>query len=150
MDGQLTIGKYPDKIRRVIYWDEENKRKFIFFTNAFAEDERLDISPMMVAELYHNRWQIELFFKWLKQHFKIKKFWGNTENAVRIQIYTAITAYCMMAIVQKKMKIERSIYEMLQMASVSLTETLPLDKLFSKPNYNIVNELDESSEPTLF
>ena len=150
MDGQLTSGKYPDKIRRVIYWDEENKRKFIFFTNAFAEDERLDISPMMVAELYHNRWQIELFFKWLKQHLKIKKFWGNTENAVRIQIYTAITAYCMMAIVQKKMKIERSIYEMLQMVSISLTETLPLDKLFSKPNYNIVNELDESSEPTLF
>ena len=150
MDGQLTMGKYPDKIRRVIYWDEENKRKFIFFTNAFAEDERLDISPMMVAELYHNRWQIELFFKWLKQHLKIKKFWGNTENAVRIQIYSAITAYCMMAIVQKKMKIERSIYEMLQLASVSLTETLPLDKLFGKPNNNIVNELDESSEPTLF
>lgn len=150
MDGQLTMGKYPDKIRRVIYWDEENNRKFIFFTNAFAEDERLDISPMMVAELYHNRWQIELFFKWLKQHLKIKKFWGNTENAVRIQIYSAITAYCMMAIVQKKMKIERSIYEMLQLASVSLTETLPLDKLFGKPNNNIVNELDESSEPTLF
>ena len=150
MDGQMTMGKYPDRIRRVIYWDEENKRKFIFFTNAFAEDERLDISPMMVAELYHNRWQIELFFKWLKQHLKIKKFWGNTENAVRIQIYSAITAYCMMAIVQKKMKIERSIYEMLQLASVSLTETLPLDKLFGKPNNNIVNELDESSEPTLF
>ena len=150
MDGQMTMGKYPDKIRRVIYWDEENKRKFIFFTNAFAEDERLDISPMMVAELYHNRWQIELFFKWLKQHLKIKKFWGNTENAVRIQIYSAITAYCMMAIVQKKMKIERSIYEMLQLASISLTETLPLDKLFGKPNNNIVNELDESSEPTLF
>ena len=149
MDGQITMGKYPDKIRRVIYWDEENKRKFIFFTNAFAEDERLDISPMMVAELYHNRWQIELFFKWLKQHLKIKKFWGNTENAVRIQIYSAITAYCMMAIVQKKMKIERSIYEMLQLASVSLTETLPLYKLFGKPNNNIVNELDESSEPTL-
>ena len=150
MDGQMTMGKYPDKIRRVIYWDEENKRKFIFFTNAFAEDERLDISPMMVADLYHNRWQIELFFKWLKQHLKIKKFWGNTENAVRIQIYSAITAYCMMAIVQKKMKIERSIYEMLQMTSISLTETLPLDKLFGKPNNNIVNELDESSEPTLF
>ncbi|NLZ20207.1 MAG: IS4 family transposase [Bacteroidales bacterium] len=150
MDGQLTMEKYPEKIRRVIYWDETNKRKFIFFTNAFAEDERLDISPMMVAELYHNRWQIELFFKWLKQHLKIKKFWGNTENAVRIQIYSAITAYCMMAIVQKKMGIERPIYEMLQLTSVSLTELLPLDKLFGKPNNNIVNELDESSEPTLF
>ena len=90
------------------------------------------------------------FFKWLKQHLKIKKFWGNSENAVRIQIYSAITTYCMMAIVQKKMGVDRSIYEMLQMVSCSLTETLPLDKLFSKPNYNIVNELDESSEPTLF
>ena len=144
MDGQLTAAKYPDKIRRVIYWDDVNKRKFIFFTNA------LDISPMMVADLYHQRWQIELFFKWLKQHLKIKKFWGETENAVRIQIYTAITAYVMIAIVQKKMGIKRPIYEMLQIASISLTDTTPLEALFAKPNYNIVNELDGYSEPTLF
>lgn len=150
MDGQLTMGKYPDKIRRVIYWNEESKRKFIFFTNAFSEDDRLDISPVMVAELYHNRWQIELFFKWLKQHLKIKKFWGTSENAVRIQIYSAITAYCTMAIVQKKMRTQRPIYEMLQLVSVSLTETLPLGELFDKPNNNIINELDDSSEPNLF
>lgn len=150
MDGQLTMGKYPDKIRRVIYWNEESKRKFIFFTNAFSEDDRLDISPVMVAKLYHNRWQIELFFKWLKQHLKIKKFWGTSENAVRIQIYSAITAYCMLAIVQKKMRIQRPIYEMLQLVSVSLTETLSLNELFDKPNNNIINELDGSSEPTLF
>ena len=138
------MGKYPDKIRRIIYWDEENKRNFIFFTNA------LDISPETVAELYHNRWQIELFFKWLKQHLKIKKFWGKTENAVRIQIYSAIIAYCMMAIVQKKMGIDRTIYEMLQIASISLTDTTNLRDLFGKPNYNIVNELDGSTEPSLF
>ena len=144
MDGQFTREKYPDKIRRILYWDEVNKRKFIFFTNA------LDISPILVAELYHQRWQIELFFKWLKQHLKIKKFWGNSENAVRIQIYSAIISYCMMAIVQKKMGIERSIYEMLQIASISLTDTTPLKDLFGKPNYNIVNELDGSTEPTLF
>ena len=144
MNGELTRGKYPEKVRRIVYWDDEQKRKFIFFTNA------LDISPMMVAELYHNRWQIELFFKWLKQHLKIKKFWGESENAVRIQIYTAITAYCMMAIVQKKMGIDRPIYEMLQLASASLAECKSLDKLFRKPNYNIVNELDGSTEPTLF
>ena len=144
MNGELTRGKYPEKIRRIVYWDEEQKRKFIFFTNA------LDISPMMVAELYRNRWQIELFFKWLKQHLKIKKFWGESENAVRIQIYCAITAYCMMAIVQKRMGIDRPIYEMLQLASASLAEYKPLDKLFGKPNYNIVNELDGSTEPTLF
>ena len=105
---------------------------------------------MKVAELYHNRWKIELFFKWLKQHLKIKKFWGETENAVRIQIYTAITTYCMIAIVQKKMSIERSIYEMLQLVSISLTETICLKDLFAKPNCNIVNELDGSTEPTLF
>ena len=144
MNSEQTRFKYPEKIRRISYRDEEHQRKFIFFTNA------LDISPMMVAELYHNRWQIELFFKWLKQHLRIKKFWGTSENAVRIQIYSAITAYCMMAIVQKKMGIDRPIYEMLQLVSVSLTETTPLDKLFGKPNYNIVNELDGSSEPTLF
>lgn len=144
MEGLLTREKYPDKIRRIKYWYEENKRTFIFFTNA------LDISPIMVAELYHQRWQIELFFKWLKQHLKIKKFWGNSENAVRIQIYAAITAYCMMAIVQKKMRIDRSIYEMLQIVSISLTDTTSLRDLFGKPNYNIVNELDCSTEPTLF
>ena len=126
MDGQLTMSKYPEKIRRIIYLDSESDRKFIF------------------------RWQIELFFKWLKQHLKIKKFWGETENAVRIQIYTAITTYCMIAIVQKKMSIERSIYEMLQLVSISLTETICLKDLFAKPNCNIVNELDGSTEPTLF
>ena len=144
MDGQFTREKYPDKIRRIKYWDEENKREFIFFTNA------LDISPMMVTELYHQRWQIELFFKWLKQHLKIKKFWGNSENAVRIQIYAAIITYCLMAIVQKKMGVDRSIYEMLQIVSISLTDTTPLRDLFGKPNCNIVNELDGSTEPTLF
>lgn len=144
MDGQLTMSKYPEKIRRIIYLDSESDRKFIFFTNA------LDINSLKEAELYHNRWQIELFFKWLKQHLKIKKFWGETENAVRIQIYTAITTYCMIAIVQKKMGIERSIYEMLQLVSISLTETICLKDLFAKPNCNIVNELDGSTEPTLF
>ncbi len=144
MDGQLAMSKYPEKIRRIIYLDSESDRKFIFFTNA------LDINSLKVAELYHNRWQIELFFKWLKQHLKIKKFWGETENAVRIQIYTAITTYCMIAIVQKKMSIERSIYEVLQLVSISLTETICLKDLFAKPNCNIVNELDGSTEPTLF
>lgn len=144
MDGQLTMSKYPEKIRRILYLDPESGRTFIFFTNA------LNINPLKVAELYHNRWQIELFFKWLKQHLKVKKFWGQTENAVRIQIYTAVTAYCMMAIVQKKMDVQRSIYEMLQLVSVSLTDTVELKTLLCKPNCNIVNELDGSTEPTLF
>ena len=144
MDGQLTMSKYPEKIRRILYLDPESGRTFIFFSNA------LNINPLKVAELYHNRWQIELFFKWLKQHLKVKKFWGQTENAVRIQIYTAVTAYCMMAIVQKKMDVQQSIYEMLQLVSVSLTDTVELKTLFCKPNCNIVNEPDGSTEPTLF
>ena len=144
MNGQQTREKYPDKIRRIIYWDQEENRKFIFFTNA------LDISPMQVAELYHQRWNIELFFKWLKQHLKIKKFWGTTENAVRIQIYSAITAYCMMAIVQKKMAVKRSIYEMLQIASISLTDTTPLQELFGVPNNNIIKEQNSFDELSLF
>ena len=89
-------------------------------------------------------------FKWIKQHLKIKKFWGTSENAVRIQIYSAIIAYCMMAIVQKKMNVERSIYEMLQIVSISPTDTNHLRDLFAKPNCNIVNELDDSTEPNLF
>lgn len=144
MDGQLTMSKYPEKIRRILYLEPESGRTFIFFTNA------LNINPLKVAELYHSRWQIELFFKWLKQHLKVKKFWGQTENAVRIQIYTAVTAYCMMAIVQKKMDVQRSIYEMLQLVSASLTDTVELKTLFCKPNCNIVNEPDGSTEPTLF
>ena len=144
MAGQLTMEKYPDKIRRVIYFDKDSKKKLIFFSNA------LTISPVMVTEPYRNRWQIELFFKWIKQHLKIKKFWGTSENAVRIQIYSAIIAYCMMAIMQKKMNVERSIYEMLQIVSISLTDTNHLRDLFAKPNCNIVNELDDSTEPNLF
>ncbi|KAA6305415.1 hypothetical protein EZS27_042931, partial [termite gut metagenome] len=91
--GELTVYKsskdYPSLIRKVCYWDKEQKRKFAFVTNA------MDLSPLQVAELYKNRWQVELFFKWLKQHLKIKQFWGDTENAVRIQVYSAIIAYCL-------------------------------------------------------
>lgn len=144
MDGTLTGKKYPDRIRRVVYWDAESKRRFVFFTNA------LDIKPVTVSDLYKNRWQIELFFKWLKQHLKIKKFWGETENAVRIQIYSAITAYCMMAIVQKKLGVERSIYEMLQITSISLTDTTALKTLFGLSNFNNVKEQIDNSELLLF
>ena len=144
LTGYLSEKKYPESFRLVRYYDEEDDREFTFLTNA------KQLSALDVANLYKKRWLIELFFKWLKQHLKIKKFWGQTENAVRIQIYTAVTAYCMMAIVQKKMDVQRSIYEMLQLVSVSLTDTVELKTLFCKPNCNIVNELDGSTEPTLF
>ena len=96
------------------------------------------------------RWQIELFFKWLKQHLKIKKFWGTTENAVRIQISAAITAYCLVAIVQHDMQLKRSTYEVLQILSISLTDKTPLRELFDKTYSNDVKEQLDPLIPGLF
>ena len=104
----------------------------------------------MVAELYRSRWQIELFFKWLKQHLKIKKFWGTSENAVRIQIYCAIITYCLVVIAKRRIKIERSVYEILQIIGISLTDKTNLRDLFDKSNINNVNERFGYSEPSLF
>ena len=98
-----------------------------------------------MAELYRNRWQVELFFKWLKQHLKIKKFWGTTENAVRIQIYSAICAYCLVAIVQHDMQLKRSTYEVLQILGVSLTDKTPLFDLFNNNQLNDFKELNDSN-----
>ena len=135
---------YPEKLRLVKYYDEEQDRKFMFLTNA------MDLTALEVANLYKNRWQIELFFKWLKQHLKIKKFWGTTENAVRIQISAAITAYCLVAIVQHDMKLERSTYEVLQILSISLTDKTPLRELFDKTYSNDVKEQFDPLIPGLF
>jgi hypothetical protein len=135
---------YPEHIRMVRYWDEEQKREFVFLTNS------MHISALQVAELYKNRWQIELFFKWLKQHLKIKKFWGTTENAVRIQLYTAICTYCLVAIVQTDMQIDRSTYEVLQILSISLTDKTHLKDLFDKTKFQNDKERFRLNEPNLF
>ncbi len=135
---------YPEQLRRVEYYDEEQDRHFVFLTNA------MDITALEVALLYKNRWSVELFFKWVKQHLKIKKFWGDSENAVRIQIYTAIISYCLVAIVHHRMKLETSVYNALQVLGISLTDTTPLEDLFNKSNLNIDKELDGGYEPTLF
>jgi len=135
---------YPEHLRLVKYWDEEQKREFVFLTNA------IHISALQVAELYKNRWQVELFFKWLKQHLKIKKFWGTTENAVRIQIYAAISTYCLVAIVQKDMQLNRSTYEVLQILSISLTDKTHLRDLFDKTKFQNVKERYMLNEPNLF
>ena len=135
---------YPDNLRLVRYYDEEQDREFIFLTNA------MDLTAQQIADLYKNRWQIELFFKWLKQHLKIKKFWGTTENAVRIQIAAAITAYSLVAIVQHDMKLKRSTYEILQILSISLTDKTPLRELFDKTYSNDVKEQFGPLIPGLF
>lgn len=144
LTGFYPIQYYPEPLRLVKYWDEEQKREFVFMTNA------MHISSLLVAELYKNRWQIELFFKWLKQHLKIKKFWGTTENAVRIQIYTAICAYCLVAIVQYDMKLDRSTYEILQILSISLTDKTHLRDLFDKTKFQNDKERFGPDGPSLF
>lgn len=135
---------YPSSLRRVLYFDEEQNRKFVFLTNNF------DLPALTIAELYRNRWQIELFFKWLKQHLKIKKFWGTSENAVRIQIYCAIITYCLVAIIRHDLQLDRSVYEILQIISISLTDKTLLRDLFDKSNFNNFKEPFDSSEPNLF
>lgn len=145
---ELTVYKsskdYPEHLRLVRFYDEEQDREFMFLTNA------MDMTAMQIADLYKNRWQIELFFKWLKQHLKIKRFWGTTENTVRIQISAAITAYCLVAIVQHDMHLKRSTYEVLQILSISLTDKTPLRDLFDKTVFNDVKEQLDSLIPGLF
>ena len=136
--------KYPEKLRLVKFYDEEQGREFSFLTNAFH------LTALEIANLYKNRWQIELFFKWLKQHLKIKKFWGTTENAVRIQISSAIIAYCLVAIVQHDLQLKRSTYEVLQILSISLMDKTPLVELFERTDFNNVKELDYPIFPGLF
>ncbi len=131
-----TQKKYPERLRLVRFHDDEQDRDFAFLTNAFH------LTSLEIANLYKNRWQIELFFKWLKQHLKIKKFWGTAENAVRIQICSAIIIYSLVAIVQHNMQLKRSSYEVLQILSISLTDKTTLRDLFEKTNFNDVKELD--------
>ena len=145
---ELTVYKsrkdYPENLRLVRYYDEEQDREFMFLANA------MDLTAQQIADLYKNRWQIELFFQWLKQHLKIKKFWGTTENAVRIQISAAITAYCLVAIIQHDMQLKRSTYEVLQILSMSLTDKTPLRELFDKTYSNDVKEQSGPLIPGLF
>ena len=144
LTGFYTQKSYPETIRLVRFWDEEDEREFVYLTNA------KHIPALQVAELYKNRWQVELFFKWLKQHLKIKKFWGTSENAVKIQVYSAIIAYCLVAIMQHDMKLDRSTYEVLQILGISLTDKTPLRELFSKTKFNDVKGQSGLDGPNLF
>lgn len=133
--GFYVSKEYPDKLRRIKFYDQETDRTFVFLTNNF------ELSAQQVAFLYKNRWQIELFFKWIKQHLKVKAFWGTSENAVRIQVYSAIIAYCLVSIVAEKLKIERSTYEILQVLGISLLDKTPVKELFTNVNHKDAKEL---------
>ena len=134
LKGFYTSKDYPKEIRKVAFYDKEMNRTFIYLTNNF------ELSAEQIAMLYKNRWQIELFFKWIKQHLKIKSFWGTSENAVKIQIYSAIIAYCLVAIVGHDLQINRSTYEILQILGISLLDKTPVNELFTNTDTSDVKE----------
>lgn len=138
LTGYTSAKKYPEKLRRIKYFDKVTNHTYVFLTNDF------NISALTVAALYKNRWQVELFFKWIKQHLKIKAFWGRSANAVKTQICIAICAYLIVAIAKKELKIERNLYEILQILHVSLFVRMPINKLLSEFDQNCENDQDQN------
>jgi len=136
--GVFTTGKspdrYPEKLRKIRYWDTEQGREFIFLTNDLVSDART------ITELYRKRWAIELFFKWIKQHLRVLQYWGTSENAVKVQVSCAIIAYCLVAIVADALQTERTLYEILQIFGKSLLDKTPVQELLTKPDYKNVKE----------
>ncbi len=127
----LTAGKsakaYPDPLRRVSYFDAATNKRLQFLTNNFT------LPALTIARIYKSRWQIELFFKWIKQHLRIKKFYGTSENAVKTQIWIAVSVYLLVAIVRKRLGLEASLYQILQILSVTLFEKTPILQAFGDP-----------------
>ena len=136
LKGKKTSGKYPELLRRITFVDPETKKRFVFLTNNF------ELDALAITKLYKYRWQIELFFKWIKQHLKIKSFFGTTDNAVKTQIWIAISAYLLVAIIKKELKIERSLNEILQILSISLFEKEPIEQLLTKSDSQIEKTLN--------
>lgn len=140
LTGVKTSVLYPEQIRKIKFVDKEFNKELIFLTNNFS------LSPDMVAKLYKERWKIELFFKWIKQHLRIKSFYGTSENAVKIQIYTAISIYVLIAIIKKKLKVEKTLYTILQILSINIFSKTYINQLLNKnyytnENYQPANQL---------
>lgn len=135
--------KYPEALRRIRFYDTERQKRLVFLTNNF------DLPADIIAMLYKSRWNIEIFFKWIKQHLRIKAFFGTSENAVKVQVWTAITTYLLVAIMKKEFKLEQTLYTILQVLSVSIFEKMPVREAFSK--YYMLNQHGDSyKQLTLF
>ena len=130
----ITSTKYPEPLRRIRYFDEETGNTLVFLTNNFK------LGPLTIAALYKKRWGIELFFKWIKQHLKIQSFWGQSENAVRTQVWIAIATYVLVVIAKKQLKLKQSLYEILQLVSLSALDKTPIKKLFNNEDIQDVKE----------
>lgn len=141
--GTNTKDKYPDKLRRIRFYDSENDKYFVFLTNNFV------LPALTIADLYNCRWQIELFFKWIKQHLKIKRFYGTSENAVKTQIWIAVSVYVLVAIIKKQLKIDITLYTFLQILSVTLFEKVHILQLVTN-SQKIIDNTDSCNQLNLF
>ncbi len=140
--GPKSSRLYPEALRRIAFYDVQNKRRFVFLTNNFS------LAALTIARLYQSRWQIELFFKWIKQHLRIKAFYGTTDNAVKTQVWVAISVYVLVAILKKELGLERSLYEILQILSVTLFEKTPIiEALRSIPAPNSNTDFPNQRSP---
>ncbi len=136
LTGPKTSGRYPDPLRRIGYYDSDTNKRFVFLTNNFALD------ALTIARLYKCRWQIELFFKWIKQHLRIKAFYGTSPNAVKTQVWIAVSVYLVVAIMKKELGLQQSLYEILQILSITLFQKELIDQVLRKTklqNNNIGN-----------
>lgn len=135
LTGIASQKKYPDKLRRVKFYDAKTEKTLVFLTNNFH------LPALTIARLYRSRWQVELFFKWIKQNLRIKSFYGTSENAVKTQIWIAISVYVLVAIMKKQLHLKESLYTMLQVLSVSVFEKVPL--------YQLITQNDCKNEPVV-
>jgi hypothetical protein len=138
LNNYYAAKDYPEKMRRIKFYDSDNNRVLVFLTNSF------ELKAADIAQLYKHRWKIELFFKWIKQHLKIKSFWGRTENAVKTQIWIAISIYVLVAIAKKKFKLKQSLYEILQVISICIFDKSPIRHLFDKSIQQNFKELNHN------
>ena len=143
LTGYYKKKEYPEYLRLIKYRDADTGIVYIFLTNNFK------LEALIIAQLYKERWKVELFFKWIKQHLRIKSFYGNSRNAVYCQIWIAICTYLLVAIVKKKLKLNQSLYTLLQVLSLSMFEKTPINKLFSRSSYNFEDN-DNPNQLTLW
>jgi IS4 transposase len=134
--GLKSSRSYPVPLRRIVFYDVEHKRRLVFLTNNFA------LPALTIARLYQCRWQVELFFKWIKQHLRIKAFYGTSDNAVKTQVWIAISVYVLVAIVKKELRVERSLSDILQILSLTLFEKIPLFEALNAQNQPIPEPTD--------
>jgi hypothetical protein len=136
LTGYYSKKDYPEKLRRIKYFDADKGRSFVFLTNQFT------LPAIIIAELYRYRWRVEIFFKWIKQHLRIKSFFGTSENAVKTQIWIAVSIYVLVAIMKKRLKIDLTLYTILQILSITLFEKMPILQALTTTDYK--NEITSS------